>query len=382
MGESSKSTLIPFIKLAKKDGKLFLNEIKQLFKNKPILNSKFKVIYEKDFILFPIKNSTKVVNEIKKAFKGRLGFQIIFKTGSINKKYKYRSIQEAVNILIPKKYHNLIPRSYDIIGDIAIIEFEKNINSMIKDSLKFKKIIANALIQVNRNVKSVYDKMSEIKGPFRLREIKLLYGEEKTITRHKENDCEFEVDVKKTFFTPRLVFERKRIASSEFQKNEIIIDMFAGVGPFSIQIAKQINAKIYSFDINPNAYEHLIKNISLNKLKGKIFPYNIDIKTLLNPSSYLGNTLKHKADRIIMNLPERALDFLNVACFLLKKSGGIIHIYIFSEKPDTIENAIEKLKMKLNMINYHILDILNAKIVKNFSPKSDLVVVDLLLEKN
>ena len=381
MTKLSKSEIIPFIKIAKKDGDLFFNETKQLFKNKPILNSRYKIIYEKDYVLFPLKNDMKVINEVKKSFEELLKYKIIFKKGAFNKKFKYRSIQDAVENIIPKYYYKFIPRSYDIIGDIAILEFEKNLTKNITDSSNFKETIAKALIQVNNNVKSVFEKISEIKGPFRLRELNLLYGEKKTLTQHKENDCIFKVDIKKTFFSPRLVFERRRIASSEFKKNEIIVDMFAGIGPFSIQIAKLTHANIYTFDLNPDAYNLLLNNIRLNNLENQIIPFNIDVRKLLNHSNELGRSLKHDVDRVIMNLPECSLEFLDVACFLLKKSGGIIHNYQFSEKPNPIKKAIDKLEAKLEENHYYIDHILNSKIVKNFSPKSDLVVVDLQVNK-
>ncbi len=80
-----------------------------------------------------------------------------------------------------------------------------------------------------------------------------------------------------------------------------------------------------------------------------------------------------------MNLPEKALNYINVACFLMKKSEGILHYYQFSEKPDAIEKAIENVKKALGIFNYSIDKILNSKIVKHFSPKSELVVLDLKL---
>jgi tRNA (guanine37-N1)-methyltransferase len=173
------------------------------------------------------------------------------------------------------------------------------------------------------------------------------------------------------------VFERNRVASSEIQDKELIVDLFAGVGPFSIQIAKNHDVTIHSFDVNPRACEQLKENITLNKIKGKIFPHNVDVKTLVAPLNELGVSLQNKVDRIIMNLPEKSIEFIDIACFLMKKSGGIIHSYQFTDKPNAIENAINNLHERIANQKWVVEKIINSKIVKHFSPKAELVVVDL-----
>ena len=278
------------------------------------------------------------------------------------------------------KYIDLIPNSYDIIGEIAIIEFDKFQGSENQELKTIKVQIAKAMTENYKSISSVFEKKSEIKGPYRLRELNLLYGENKTETTHKENMCVFKLDIKQTFFTPRLVYERNRIATSNIKENEVIMDLFAGVGPFSIQIAKKHPVTIHSFDINRIAYHYLKENIGLNKLMGTIIPHNINISTLLDRSNNLGSILKHKADRVIMNLPEKSLDFTDIACFLMKKSGGVLHNYQFCETPNSIEKAQDKLKFSLKEHNWQIEDVLKSKIVKSYSPKSELVVHDLKIK--
>jgi tRNA (guanine37-N1)-methyltransferase len=173
------------------------------------------------------------------------------------------------------------------------------------------------------------------------------------------------------------VFERKRIASSKIKDKELIVDMFAGVGPFSIQIAKKHDVTIHSFDVNPHAFKQLKENIKLNKIRGVIVPHNIDVKKLNKPTNEFGAILENQVDRIIMNLPEKSLEFIDIACFLMKRSGGIIHSYQFCDKPNSIEKALENLKESLNNQKWSIEKILNSKVVKPFSPKAELIVVDL-----
>ena len=59
--------------------------------------------------------------------------------------------------------------------------------------------------------------------------------------------------LKETYFSPRLANERKRITSL-VKPGETVVDMFAGVAPFSIMIAKYANPKIiYAIDKNKDA---------------------------------------------------------------------------------------------------------------------------------
>lgn len=371
---------IQYLKIKKENGQEFIKLINREFKNDQIIDRKYKIFIENDFILFPLIDNEDLINRMKNVIDKKTRFDLIQKNGLPNHKFKYRSIQEALKDKISNDFVNIIPRSYDIIGDIAIIELNKFEPTYNEKNRFLKKEIAKAIMEVNKNVNSVFEKKGEISGKYRLRKLNLLYGDKNSETIYKENKCYFKLDVKNTFYSPRLVYERRRIASSNIKENETIIDLFAGVGPFSIQIAKKHNVEIYSFDINPDAYYYLKKNIKLNNLRGKIHAYNLDVKTLLNPVNDLSKRLEHNADRIIMNLPEKSLHFLDIACFLMKKRGGILHYYQFSEKPNPIQKAIEIISYNLAKRNWKIEKYLKSKIVKAYSPKSDLIVLDLAIK--
>ena len=163
----------------------------------------------------------------------------------------------------------------------------------------------------------------------------------------------FSLDVKKVYFSPRLATERRRI-SEQVEDNEIIVDMFAGIGPFPISIAREHKVKIYAIDINPDAYKYIKKNIELNKLEGNIIPLLGDVGEVLQG-------LNIKADRIIMNLPGTAWNYLDTAIKSLKH-GGVIHYYEFaSEYQIPIERIIETAYPRK-------VDILNSRKVKSKSP--------------
>jgi len=369
-----------FLKVKKDSAEKFLKLIKTKLPDESIVDKRKKVIYNGVYVFFPLVKDKKKVNNLIECVGNELNFEIINAKGKIDPNHKFRSLEEALVGELPEDIIDLIPKSYDVIGKIAITEFDRfNLLSVDKTSL-YKKKVAEAIVKVNKKVETVYEKKSEVKGKFRLKELQPIFGVDNSETFHKENHCIFKLDVKNTYFTPRLVFERKRLSLLKFAKNELIVDMFAGVGPISIQIARNNDVKIYSFDINPMAHKYLIENIKLNKLKGQIFAYNIDVVDLIKLSNELGIILKNRVDRTIMNLPEQSINYVDIACFMMKKTGGILHLYQFCEKPNPIEKGIENVRNKLNRIGWHIEEIINSKIVKPFSPKSDLIVVDVKIK--
>jgi len=369
-----------FLKIKKDSAEKLLKLIKTKLSDESIVDKRKKIMHSGVYVLFPLVKDKKKVNNLIECIGIELNFEIINAKGELNPRSKFHSLEEALVGELPEDIIDLIPKSYDIIGKIAVTEFDRFSSLSVDKTSLYKKKIAEAIVKVNKKVETVYEKKSEVKGKYRLKELQPIFGVDNPETFHKENHSFFKLDVKNTYFTPRLVFERKRLSLLKFAKNELIVDMFAGVGPISIQIARNNDVKIYSFDINPTAHKYLIENVKLNKLKGEILTYNIDVVDLIDSSNELGINLKNRVDRTIMNLPEQSINYVDIACFLTKKTGGILHLYQFCEKPNPIEKGIENLRNKLNKMGWYIEEILNSKIVKPFSPKSDLIVVDVKIK--
>ena len=171
--------------------------------------------------------------------------------------------------------------AFDIIGDIAITKLPNSSQANAKS-------LAEAIMNRHRNVKAVFLQDSPVTGDFRLRSLVHVAGENRTRTVHKESGCSFAVDVEKCYFSPRLSHERLRIAQL-VQPDETVVNMFAGVGCFSIIIAKrQPTAKVYSIDINPAAVQFMQENIRLNRVYGKVVPLLGDAKEIVeNPTAAL-----------------------------------------------------------------------------------------------
>ena len=245
--------------------------------------------------------------------------------------------------------------SFDTIGDIIILE--------IPDELIDKKLlIGDAVLKFSKR-KSVYMKKSAVKGTTRVRELELLSGEDNPITIHKEHGVRLKLDVSKVYFSPRLATERKRVMES-VKNNANILDMFCGVGPFPIVIARNKKVNITAVDINSEAIKYLNENIKLNKLKGNITPHIGDIREV-------SGSFKLKFDRIIMNLPGLAYTFLDVAINLIE-DGGIINYYEFSDTYETGEKRLQDACAKFGKK----IEIINTRKVKSTSPGEWHIAID------
>ena len=268
------------------------------------------------------------------------------------------------SILTAQESEDLIS-AFDQIGDIIIVR--------IPDSLlPKKKLIGDTLLGEVKIVKSVFYQASPVEGDFRTRNLEILAGENRTQTEYKEFGCRFVVDVANAFFSPRLSTERERIANL-LHEGETMVNMFAGVGMFSIMAAKKKNCTVYSIDINPIASKLCEKNIELNKLAGKIISINGDTSKIIEEN------LQNKADRTLMLLPERSDEFLDSA-IKTTKDGGIIHYYshIHAEKKSEAGKLSEKHYLEVTPVKSEIL---TSKIVRPVGPRYYQTVVDVKISK-
>jgi tRNA (guanine37-N1)-methyltransferase len=255
--------------------------------------------------------------------------------------------------------------AFDQIGNIIILR--------IPDSLLSKrKVIGEVLLEKVKTAKSVYYQSSPVEGDYRIRKVELLAGEDKTETEYKEHGCRFKIDVEKTFFSPRLSTERERIADL-IKDGETVINMFGGVGMFSIVAAKKKKCHVYNIDINPYAAKLCTENILLNKLKGTVESIEGDAAKIIE------ERLLETGDRVLMLLPERSDEFLNSAIQSAKKNA-IIHYYchIHAEKKEYVSSLASQ--HFLSVVNVRS-EVLGAKIVRPVGPRFYQAVVDAAISK-
>jgi tRNA (guanine37-N1)-methyltransferase len=277
---------------------------------------------------------------------------------------KRTALTELLENRLPPHLFASLPRAIDFVGDIAIIEIPPELEA-------YKALIGEAILKAHENVRTVLAKAGAVSGTYRLREFSVIAGKPKTETVHKEYGCQFCVDLSKAYFSPRLSYEHNRVASL-VKDSETVIDMFAGVGPFSILIAKTLeNVKVYAIDVNPYAIEFLQKNIRLNRVEGKVHPILGEAKKVVE------ERLSGMADRVIMNLPEKAIEFVDIACKAVKPTGGIIHFYTFINSSDSLENVKLKLIGTVENCGRKVEEILFSRLVRATAPYEWQAVLDV-----
>lgn len=264
----------------------------------------------------------------------------------------------------------LVYNSYDVIGDIAVIR--------VPDQMAHQSgTIAEALTLQHKHVKSIWRQTGPVSGDLRLRELEWVSGERRTETVHKEYGCLFKVDVKDCYFSPRLGFERMRIASLA-KENEVIVNMFAGVGCYSIVIVRHSNVlKTFSIDVNPVAIKYLRENILLNKVVGKVIAVEGDARKIIDAK------MKDTGDRILMPLPEKAHEYIDCAIAAIKPPVGWIHYYQFehaTKRKSPVEKVEEELSRKLQRQNVDF-EIRLGRLVRQTGPNWYQVAIDVRVQK-
>ncbi len=206
--------------------------------------------------------------------------------------------------------------SYERIGDVAIVD---------EDDDERARALADAIVESALPVHTVLNRASKVKGDLRVRDWEVLAGDgNATETVHREYGCEFAVDLAEVYFSPRLATERHRVAE-QVRDGERAFDMFAGVGPFVIPFAKR-GAETVGVDLNGTAIEYLRENARRNGVADRVTAIEGDVRAVAG---------EHEdwADRIVMNLPHSADDFLDTAVSLAGDEA-VLHYYDIQHEDD------------------------------------------------
>jgi tRNA (guanine37-N1)-methyltransferase len=329
-------------------------KIRKYLSENNLVRKDLKIRKDDRFIYFPVEKITRELNSYK-----------IIERNFEEIKTEPKSYKEI--LLIPEELIHELPTSYDTIGDIILIKLKGEL-------LDYKKEIGETLLKTNRNIKTVC-LTKPVTGELRTRDLEVIAGEKCTKTIYKEYGLKFEVDVSKTYFSPRLATERKRVADL-VKPDEIVVDMFAGIAPFSIMIAKYAHPKIvYSIDKNKNAIEYAKKNIKKNNVLDKIEVIHADAKNIYTILDQIGV----KADRIIMNLPFSSYLFFKYALKIIANSCKI-HYYdiLKEEKVNRRINDLKKIaeKNETSLINFDI------RKIKTYAPREFYIGIDITAKRN
>jgi tRNA (guanine37-N1)-methyltransferase len=254
---------------------------------------------------------------------------------------------------------------YDILGNIAVVKFERG----MKKAEKLR--LAKKLMNGNKQITTVLEKAGKFSGRLRTQKGKYILGEKTKEALYRENGCELRFNVDSCYFSPRLSSERNEIA--RFVKSgEDVLVMFGGVAPFAIVIAKLSRAKrVVSIELGRDCSKYALENVKRNKLSN-VEIIQGDVRKVCPKMKRKGE----KFDRIVMARPNLKDDFLDVTFPLIKK-GGMIYYYGFydEDKLNELKELIEK-RAKEAKRKVRILKIKKAGDIgiKKYRYRADIIV--------
>ena len=258
----------------------------------------------------------------------------------------------------------LLPGGWQMIGDIVVI-------SLHSDLYPERKQVGDAMLKLYPYCKSVYLDRG-ISGKLRRPKRELVVVRDgmndPAVTVHNENGCRFRLDVTKVMFSKGNLRERMRM--SRLGKGEVVVDMFAGIGYFTIPIAVHSHPdRIIGIEINPESYHYLVENIRLNSVDGIVEPVLGDCAEMTPVLS---------ADRVIMGYVGNTCHYLKYGIKALK-SGGILHyhdtvpVHLVPSRPTgQIRDEACKQGRRAEILDWHR--------IKKYSPGVWHVVVDARIE--
>lgn len=256
--------------------------------------------------------------------------------------------------------------------------------------LPYKDLIGQVIKDKVVGCRTVVNKLMTIDNTYRNFQMELLCGDEDYQVSLKENGCIFEFDFSKVYWNSRLSTEHLRVVEM-LKKGDVLLDVYAGVGPFSIPAGKK-GCTVLANDLNPDSYKALVHNCSKNKVQSRVTCLNkngIDfikdeIKQFIISKSqddnHTGNT------HITMNLPALAVEHLENYVGLLQneaieiKHFPLVHVYCFAKGVEDNKLLARNL-VETNMGIQLGGNLKEIAFVRNVAPNKDMMRVSFYLTK-
>jgi tRNA wybutosine-synthesizing protein 2 len=304
---------------------------------------------DNDFVYIPLKEA--LPEELVKD----LGIELV--DGDAREKACYRPPYDMVLeiISLPEELRGLLPRHWEMLGDVLILRLADRL-------LPHKREVAEAYAKVLGARTVLLDRVN-IEGVFRTPEMDVVWGDG-TETIHFENGLFYKLDAARIMFSSGNIDEKLRMASLDC-RGEVVVDMFAGIGYFTLPIAVHTGAaKVIACEINPLAFHYLRENIALNKVERIVEPV-------------LGNNLdlpgERIADRIVMGYVRTTSQHLKKA-FSLIKENGVIHYQDTFPLEVFPQMALDNVAKAAGSRSYNVE---RMREVKSYSPGVSHMVLDI-----
>ncbi|MFB6185204.1 MAG: class I SAM-dependent methyltransferase family protein [Haloarculaceae archaeon] len=247
--------------------------------------------------------------------------------------------------------------SYERIGDVAIVD---------ENDPERARRIAEAIVESDLPVETVLDRASKVQGQHRTREWEVLAGDG-TEAVHREYGCEYELDLATVYFSPRLATERHRVAE-QVVPGEHAFDMFAGVGPYAVPFGKR-DADVVATDVNGTAVEYLRANARRNGVADRITAVHGDVREV-------APDYEDWADRVVMNLPHSADEFLDSAVTLAGEEC-VLHVYDIQHEDDPFGPGVAAIRDAAEP--HYDVTVETERVVRSYAPHELNVCLDVRL---
>ncbi len=270
---------------------------------------------------------------------------------------------------LTEKELSLLPRGFQIVGKVIILKLKPELHDK-------KNIISEYCLKFFPSIKSIYLNKGKVTGTYREPEkIEYIAGINNPLVEHTEHKIRYRFDITKIMFSKGNLNERKYLTTL-VKPEEVIVDMFAGIGYFSLPIGKHsLPKKIYSIEHNPEAYKYLTENVKINHLEQIIFPIKGDSKEEVIKLSESGI----RADRVIMGVFPAPKDFVGQALTLTKEQGTYFHYEGVASKED-YDLLFKEFKEIAEREGYKC-ELKEYRFVKNYGPRLYHVVLDIFVKK-
>lgn len=252
--------------------------------------------------------------------------------------------------------------AYDLIGSretgaVAVVEIPEG-----ADPSK----VAEEVMRRHPHVKSVLRKAGGREGAYRTRPLEVIAGSQETEVIHREHGYRLKLDPKLVYFSPREATERQ-IVSELCRDGELILLMFAGVGPYAIAIAGRREVQVVGVEINPIAVKYFQGNVKLNRLGSKVFPVEGDV-------AYVVPAMSGRFDRVVMPLPLGAYQHVRHALTSLAGGRGFIHFYYWGGR-DALREAEELFEREASSLGLEVRSV-GYRIVSSYAPRVSKIRID------
>lgn len=324
----------------------------QILQEEGLRDARYRVLQRDDRLLVPVSDPGRALGQLEEA---RL---VETELEHDPRRPPIEVIRERLADELPASLLEDLPTGWTRLGEVVVIRLPESLQGR-EETQRVAAVYAEEL-----DVRSVLH-LEGSHGERREPRTRLLWGEKDTETVHREHGITYRLDPSEVMFSAGNKSERHRLRKV-LEPSETVVDLFAGIGYFSLPLA-QAGARVIACEINPTAASYLEANAEANDLTERIDIREGDCRK---------QAPENVADRVMMGYLPGTDRYLACALRALKPEGGWIHYHDAVERPDAVQRAMDKLEAHQALVDVQ-MNVDQARCVKTLDPHRSHVVVDL-----